>query len=85
MVDETKEHLFNDLIRGRVYTLFQEGALIICEETNFLFKFYDVEEGESLTQNQMYSKQKFMPSTRRFGENPIIFLKPDGCYSGHLE
>jgi hypothetical protein len=85
MVDETKEHLFNDLIRGRVYTLFQEGALIICEETDFLFKFYDVEESESLTQNQMYSKQKFMPSTRNmdhlFGENPIIFLKPDGCYA----
>jgi hypothetical protein len=52
MVDETKEHLFDNLIIGRAYTLFQEEAFIICEETNFLFKFYDVEESESLTQNQ---------------------------------
>jgi hypothetical protein len=79
MIDETRHNVFNDLIRNRVYTLFQSGAFIFVELSMY-YKFYYLEESESFEPYQMSEKRELMPKTRNFENirfaNIILFLKP---------
>jgi hypothetical protein len=79
MIDETRHNVFNDLIRNRVYTLFQSGAFIFIELYMY-YKFYYLEESQSFEPDQMSDKRELMPETRNFEyikyANIILFLKP---------